>query len=278
MFPELFRMPFLDYPVATYGVLLATAMVTAMWVGVRLAAKDGLDRESAYNVALATIGASMIGSKLLLVITEPELLEPSRLLSKEFWSSGGVYFGGFVAAFLGSMFFAWSFSLPWWRLADAFAPAIALGQAIGRLGCFAAGCCWGTECALPWAVEFPRAAHAVTGVPWGVPLHPVQLYESLLALCIFAALMWLRRRRAFTGEVVLAYLVLYSAARFALELWRDDPRGDVLGITTATGLSTSQLISVGCGATGLALLAFYRARARRERAGGGAEPSATAAV
>ena len=276
MFPELFRMPFFDYPVATYGVLLATAMVTAMWVGVRNAAKDGLDRDRAYNVAIATIGASMIGSKLLLVITEPDLLEPSRLLSKEFWGSGGVYFGGFVAALLGSMFFAWSFSLPWWRLADAFAPAIALGQAIGRLGCFAAGCCWGTACSMPWAVEFPRAAREVTGVPSGVPLHPVQLYESLLALGIFAALTWLRRRRSFTGEVVLAYLALYSAARFALEFWRDDPRGDVLGVTTATGLSTSQLISVACGATGLALLAFYRSRARRERPD--AEPSATAAV
>lgn len=261
MFPELFRIPYLDYPVASYGLLLATAMIVALVVAVRLAAKDGLDPNRAYDIALYTIGASLVGSKLLLLVTEPWLLEPSRLFSKDFWSSGGVYFGGFLAAFFGSILFARLFKQDWWRVADAFAPAIAIGQAIGRLGCFAAGCCWGVACDLPWGVQFTEQGHENTGVPIGIHLHPVQLYESAASLAIFAFLLWLRKRKAFTGQVVLAYLVLYSAARFIIEFWRDDPRGDVLGLTTLTGLSTSQLIALALGLSGIALMAWFWRRA-----------------
>jgi phosphatidylglycerol:prolipoprotein diacylglycerol transferase len=271
MLPELVRVPFFDFPIATYGLLLAVAMITALWVAVRLAGRDGLNPNKAYDLGLYTIGASLVGSKLLLLITEPGLLAPSRLFSKEFWSSGGVYFGGFLAAFGASILLARLYKMDWWRVADAFAPGIAIGQAIGRLGCFAAGCCWGTECSLPWAVEFPPEGQANTGVPAGIPLHPVQLYEAGLTLGIFLFLLWLRGRRAFTGQVVLAYLVLYSAARFTLEFWRDDPRGDVLGLTTLTGLSTSQLISVACGAGALLLMVLFWVRAKRT-------PTATSGV
>jgi phosphatidylglycerol:prolipoprotein diacylglycerol transferase len=281
MYPELVRVPFFDFPIATYGLLLAASMITALWVAVKLAGKDGLDPNRAYDLALYTIGASLVGSKLLLVITEPGLLAPSRLFSKEFWSSGGVYFGGFLAAFGASILLARLYRMDWWRVADAFAPGIAIGQAIGRIGCFAAGCCWGTECSLPWGVQFPPEGNANTGVPLGVHLHPVQLYEAGLALGIFLFLLWLRGRRAFTGQVVLAYLVLYSAVRFALEFWRDDPRGDVLGLTTMTGLSTSQLISVACGLGGLALMVYFWVRAGRKPAAtsdtADSEPRAAAA-
>jgi phosphatidylglycerol:prolipoprotein diacylglycerol transferase len=269
MFPELVRIDAWDYSIPTYGVLLAIAMAAAVWTGVRFAAADGLDRSKAYNLAIYTIAASLVGSKLLLVITEPWLLSSANLGSRELWRSGGVYFGGFLAAFGASILFARLLGLEWWRLADAFAPAIALGQAIGRLGCFAAGCCWGVACDLPWAVEFGAHAHETTGVPAGVGLHPVQLYESALSIAIFAALVWLRRHRSFRGQIVLAYLALYSAARFTLEHWRDDPRGDVLGLTTLTGLSTSQLISAACGLAALALLVLFH---RRSREGGEGEP------
>lgn len=261
MFPELFRIPWLDMPVATYGVLLAAGFLSAIWMGVRLAERDGLDRKRAYDVALATIGASMVGSKLLLLATEPQFLAADRLFSREFWSSGGVYFGGFLGAVLGSVLFARAYDLPWFRLADAFAPAIALGQAIGRLGCLAAGCCWGASCALPWGVTYSDAAQAVTGVPANVPLHPVQLYEALLSVGILVALLALRKQRAATGFILPAYLMLYGAARFALEFFRDDPRGDVLGLTTMTGLSTSQLIALGCGLAGVAMWSWRRTHA-----------------
>jgi phosphatidylglycerol:prolipoprotein diacylglycerol transferase len=109
-------------------------------------------------------------------------------------------------------------------------------------------------------VTYSDAAHAVTGVPAGVPLHPVQLYESVLSLGIFVALLVLRKRRAATGSILPAYLMLYGAARFALEFVRDDPRGDVLGLTTMTGLSTSQMIALGCGIAGAAMWSWRRSR------------------
>ena len=265
-------MPWLDQPVAAYGVLLALGILSAMWVGVRLAGRDGLDRRRAYDLALATVGASLIGSKLLMLATEPALLAPDRLFSRDFLSSGGVYFGGFLGAVAGSILCARVYDLPWWRIADAFAPAISLGQAIGRLGCFAAGCCWGTRCDAPWGVVFPAAAHAVTGVPDGIPIHPVQLYETALSLAIFVALLAIWKRKTVAGQVLCAYLMLYGAARFTLEFWRDDPRGDVLGLTTATGLSTSQMIGLACVVAGAALLAW-----RRSRAVDGVEPTAATA-
>lgn len=275
MFPELFRVPWFDYPIPTYGVLLALSFVVALLVAMRLAEQDGLDRHRIYDLALYTIGASLVGSKLLMVITDPWLLKPEHFFSREFWGSGGVYFGGFLGAFTASILLARFYGMAWWKVADAFAPAIAIGQAIGRLGCFAAGCCWGTECSLPWGVQFTDAAHTYTGVPVGVHLHPVQLYESALTLGIFLFLLWLRKHRAFTGQVVLAYLVLYSAVRFTLEFWRDDPRGDVWGLTSATGLSTSQLIALACGLGGSVLLAIFwrRAASRTDAAANDDEPS-----
>ena len=167
------------------------------------------------------------------------------------------------------------YRLSFWKVSDAFAPGVALGQAVGRQGCFAAGCCWGRPTDAPWGVEFGEAGHAVTGVPAGIHLHPTQLYESAAALVIFLALYGLHRRKRFDGQVVAAYAVLYGLTRFAVEFFRDDPRGDILGLTTLTGLSTSQLISLLVVAGGLVFL-LLRRRAGRE--GAPAKASDTAAA
>jgi phosphatidylglycerol:prolipoprotein diacylglycerol transferase len=137
---------------------------------------------------------------------------------------------------------------------DAFAPGVALGQAVGRQGCFAAGCCWGRPTDAPWGVEFGEAAHRVTGVPVGVHLHPTQLYESFGALLIFLFLLWLHQRKRFSGQVILFYAALYAVMRFTIEIFRDDPRGDILGLTSLTGLSTSQMLSIIVGIAAIILL------------------------
>ncbi len=136
------------------------------------------------------------------------------------------------------------YKLPWWKTADACAPGIALGNFFGRQGCFAAGCCWGKPTTLPWGVQFSEAGHRITGVPIDVHLHPVQLYESFSMLIVFFFLLWLYKRKRFSGQIILTYALLYSVVRFAVEFVRDDPRGDLLGLTTLTGLSTSQMISL----------------------------------
>ena len=217
--------------------------------------------------------SSLIGSKILMFFTEPEYRDhPLQLLSLDFLRSGGVFYGGLIGAILSGYFLMRRYKLPWWKTADAFAPGIALGNAIGRQGCFAAGCCWGKPTTLPWGVQFTEAGSKVTGVPVvdasGAPLHlhPTQLYESFGALLIFFFLLWLYRRKRFSGQVILFYAVLYAVMRFTIEIFRDDPRGDILGLTTLTGLSTSQMLSiiVGIGSLVLIIIRWRRASESKE--------------
>ena len=253
MLPELFRIG--SFPVNTYGVLLALAFLLALFAAARLGERDGLKRERVFDLGLWMLMAALVGSKLLLLVVEPEYRqEPLRLLSLDFLRSGGVFYGGFLGGLAAAVLLMRRYRMPFWKTADAFAPALVLGQSIGRLGCFAAGCCWGKECQLPWGVEFTQRGHEITGVPTGVHLHPTQLYESGAALLIFLFLVWLHRRKRFDGQVLLFYAVLYGAARFIIEFFRADPRGDILGLTSLTGLSTSQLISLLVGLVGLVLL------------------------
>src|SRR6185503_19842398 len=96
--------------------------------------------------------------------------------------------------------------------------------------------------------------HEITGVPTNAHLHPTQLYESFAMLIVFGLLFWLHKRKRFDGQVILVYVLLYSIIRFAIEFVRDDPRGDILGLTTLTGLSTSQIISLVVSIVALILL------------------------
>jgi phosphatidylglycerol---prolipoprotein diacylglyceryl transferase len=264
MFPELFKIPYLNFTFNTYGFLLALAFIIGLYVMARLAASDGLDKQKVYDLGLWVLAASLIGSKALMVITEWDVYyrdNPRQIFTLDFFRSGGVFYGGFIAAVIASMIVVRIYKLPWWRTADAFAPGIAIGQAIGRLGCFSAGCCWGKPTTAWCGVHFTEKGHEVTGVPtvvshlsdpiqqnvWAerlggllapLHLHPTQLYEAGATLLIFIALLWLYRRRRFYGQIILAYALLYAVARFVIEFWRDDPRGEI------AGLSTSQFIAI----------------------------------
>ena len=274
MFPELFRIG--NFPVNTYGVLLALAFLVALLVASRLGARDGLPRERVYDLGLWMLLAALVGSKILLLWVEPEYREnPLNLISLDFLRSGGVFYGGFIGAVVTGYILVRRYGLPWWKTADAFAPGITLGQAIGRQGCFAAGCCWGKPTNLPWGVQFTERAHEITGVPVGIHLHPTQLYESFTAFAIFLFLIWLHRRKIFSGQVILCYAVLYAFTRFTIEFFRDDPRGDIGGVTTLTGLSTSQIIGLLVGAGSLIIL-IVRWRRAAAIGSGGATVSNTA--
>ena len=277
MFPELFRIG--NFPINTYGVLLALAFLVALLVAARLAVRDGLPRERIYDLGLWMLLAALIGSKVLMLWTEPGYRQnPSELLSLDFLRSGGVFYGGLIGAVLTGYLLVRRYGLAWWKTADAFAPGIALGQSIGRMGCFSAGCCWGKPTTLPWGVHFTKAGNEITGVPIHddnfnpLYLHPTQLYEAIATLIIFFFLLWLHRRKRFSGQVILFYSVLYGTARFLIEFVRDDPRGDIAGLTTLTGLSTSQIISLVFMLGGLVILILRWRRAGGER---GAEAAAT---
>lgn len=253
MYPELFRIG--SFPINTYGVFLALAFLCAILITVKLGERDGLPRDRIYDLCLWMLLASLIGSKLLMLFTEPEYRDnPLQLVSLDFLRSGGVFYGGLIGAVLAGYFLMRRYKLPWWKTADACAPGIAIGNFFGRQGCFAAGCCWGKPTTLPWGVKFTELGHEITGVPTGVYLHPTQLYESFAMLIVFFFLLWLHRHRRFSGQVILFYALLYAAVRFVIEFFRDDPRGDIFGLTTLTGLSTSQLIGVVVGVGALVLL------------------------
>ena len=290
MHPELFRIG--NFPVNTYGLLMALAFVAALLVASKLAARDGLPRERVYDLGLWMLLAGLIGSKLMLLVTESEYRQnPGLMLSSDFLRSAGVWYGGFLAAVGVGVVLMRRYGLSWWKVADVFAPGIALGQALGRQGCFAAGCCWGRPTGSWFGVHFTDAGHANTGVPtivshlendaqreaWAqklgglsaqLHLHPTQLYESFFALGLFFFLLWLHRRKTFSGQVILAYGVLYGAFRFVNEFFRDNMKGNVLGLSTLTGLDTSQLISVLIFTTALAFLIV------RGRQGAGVEANA----
>ncbi len=141
-------------------------------------------------------------------------------------------------------------NMPVLRTCDVFAPGLALGHAFGRVGCFAAGCCWGKPTHVPWAVTFHNPlANEIVGTPLGVPLHPTQLYEMVveLANCLF--LVWLLRRKKFEGEIIGTYMIIYGVARYFIEFFRGDPgRGNnFLGFMAGRRSSPlAWLSSAGC--------------------------------
>ena len=244
MYPELFRIG--TFPITTYGIFLAVGMLVALYATSRLAARDGLPRERIYDLGLWVLVGGLVGSKLLMILVEPGV----EVFTLDFLRSGGVFYGGLIGGFLAVVILIRIYKLPFWKVADAFAPGVALGQAFGRQGCFAAGCCWGKHTDLPWGVHFSDLGHEYTGVPVYGPdgadlfLHPTQLYESFIMLAVFALLVYLHKRKKFDGQILIAYGIIYSIVRFSIEFIRDDPRGDLFGFTTLTGLSTSQGISL----------------------------------
>ena len=156
--------------------------------------------------------------------------------------SGGVFYGGFICATVVGIWYLRKHRLPAWQIADMAAPSIALGEAIGRWGCFAAGCCYGKPSAGPFHATFTDSfAHDAVGTPMEVSLHPTQIYLSLNAFVIFLVLQWAYRRRTFDGEVFWLYVLLYSITRGIVEVWRGDL---VRGFVIPGILSTSQFIGV----------------------------------
>ena len=250
MHPKLLTLPAFDLlgrnigplTLHTYGVLLAIAFITGLWVASRQARAAGLDAARVTDMAVYVLIAGLVGAKVLLVVVEWGYYahNPRELLS--ILQSGGVFYGGLIGAFPVAWWYARKHALPPWRTADVLAPAVAIGQAIGRLGCFAAGCCYGRPAEVPWAVTFRDSyASRTVGTPLDTPLHPTEIYEAIACLAIFFLLAQVARRKRFDGQVTLAYVLLYGIARFVIEFYRGDAvRGSVFG----GWLSTSQFIAI----------------------------------
>jgi phosphatidylglycerol:prolipoprotein diacylglycerol transferase len=227
----------------TYGLMLAAAFIAGIWVTSRNARKEGIHPDSIWNMGLVVIFSALVGAKLLLLISDYQYYSHHfrEIFSLSTLRSGGVFYGGLLLAMVSAIWYLRKKQLPAWIIADLAAPGIALGQALGRIGCLSAGCCYGKPTHLPWGITFTsQYAYDNVGVPLNIPLHPTQIYESVGAFCLFLFLMWRLSRKHFIGQILLEYLMLYSLLRFVIEFYRYDDRGFVLhGL-----LSTSQFIAI----------------------------------
>jgi phosphatidylglycerol:prolipoprotein diacylglycerol transferase len=211
---------------------------------VRNARREGIDPEKAWNLGIVVVLCGIIGAKILYILVDLTYYRahPQEIFSLGTLQAGGVFSGGLIAALVAAIWYVRANRMPALATCDAFAPGLALGHAIGRIGCFAAGCCWGKPTQSVWGVTFHNPlANAWVGTPLGVKLEPTQLFESAVELANFFLLTWLLKRKRFDGQVIGAYLFLYGFARYFLEFLRDDPgRGEVFG----GAMTGTQLISI----------------------------------
>jgi phosphatidylglycerol:prolipoprotein diacylglycerol transferase len=249
MYPEIFHLSFLH----TYGVLVATAFLVAVWMSARLARRDGLDPEAVTNLGIYCALAAMAGAKVMMLIVDPD--SRRDFFSMATLQAGGIFYGGLLAALGVGWWYMRRTKLPLLRTADVFAPAIALGHGIGRLGCFSAGCCWGIDCDRSWAVTFRNpVAHDLTGVPLNQPLHPTQLYEAIAEFLIFGILYRQFGKEHGRGTIISLYLMLYGTARFIVEFYRFHEQGNLGG----GPFDTSQWISLALFAVGASRFLMFR--------------------
>jgi phosphatidylglycerol---prolipoprotein diacylglyceryl transferase len=238
MHPILFEIA--GFPVYTYGLLLAAAYLLGLQFALVRARARGLDPNRVMDLGIWIIISALVGAKLLLLIVDHDKFSMNAAGLMDLVRSAGVFYGGLIAAVAVALWYLWRHKMPMWTVTDVFAPGIALGHVIGRLGCFFAGCCFGRETTVPWAITFhSEFASQNVGTPLGVPLHPTQLYEAGAELLILGLLLALERRgRPFPGRTFWAYMLLYAISRFIIEIYRGDPRGMV------GSLSTSQFVSI----------------------------------
>src|SRR5437773_10420897 len=210
MLPYLFTI--FGFRLPTYGLLVALAFLTALALTARLARQSGLDSETVLNLGIYCAMAGIGGAKLFMILVDfnDYARDPRLLFSLATLQAAGIFYGGLLAALLMAYFYMRRKQLPILATADVLAPGIALGHSIGRLGCFAAGCCWGSPSKLPWAITFTKPeAHDLVGVPLGLPLHPTQLYEAIAEAIIFLTLYRLISKPHRPGAIIGLYLVLY---------------------------------------------------------------------
>src|SRR5262245_51456112 len=264
MYPRLLELPNLPIvgsaTIYTYGVLLAAAYLVGLKLAMVRAKTRGLDQTRVLDLGIYIIISALVGAKLLLLVTDFSTYtsNPRELLSLA--RAGGVFYGGLIVAVAVALWYIRRIGLPLWTTCDVFAPGIALGHVVGRLGCLFAGCCFGKPTNVPWAITFtdPFAATNV-GTPLNVPLHPTQLYEAGAEALILLVLIAVERRgRPYPGRTFWQYILLYAISRFVIEIYRGDPRG-AIGI-----FSTSQFISLLLAPLAVGMLIYLSRRGTPE--------------
>lgn len=255
MFPELVTLG--PFTLHTYGLFVALGFLAGLLVATRIAGSQGIPSQTILDMAFVMILSGIVVSRLFYVFIDLPHFFRHPLDVFRIWEGGLVFSGGILGAAGAMVWYVRKRGLGLWEICDIFAPAAAIGQAIGRVGCLMAGCCYGLPTKAWWGITF---SHPKCLAPTGIALHPTQVYEVLAGLGIFLVLLALSARRRYTGQVLLWYLILHSTLRLWVERYRGDDRGLVFG----GPMTLTQLVALAILACAVAMV-LYRSRAEAKK-------------
>ena len=223
MHPDLFNIGPLT--LHTYGLFVALGFIAGILVTIRLGKSIGITSNNVMDMGFVIILSGLIGSRLVYILINLQDFIAHPLNIIKIWEGGLVFSGGLVAVIIVMLLYVRHHGYNILTVGDLWAPAAAIGQAIGRIGCFFAGCCYGRLTDVPWGIVFtdPKCI-----APRDIPLHPTQLYSSFSSFIIFIILLLIHSKKKFDGQVFIWFLILHSTARLILERFRGDPRGIIL--------------------------------------------------
>lgn len=265
MFPVLAEIGRL--PLRSYGLAMAIAFLAAIWLARRRARKSGLNPDLIIDLAFFVIVASIAGARATYVAVHWDYFRLYPGAIPRVWDGGLAQYGGIAAGVAVGLLFLKGRKVPLWKTADVVTPSLALGVAIGRIGCFLNGCCFGRPCELPWGVVFPpesAAGHQFRGIA----LHPTQLYESLAALGVLGVLLLAERRKPFDGFLLWLFIILLSAYRFAVDHLRYYEPMSVVSAEGGLTLTSNQIIGLAFVVVSAACMVCLRRRSSRDRTPG----------
>lgn len=225
--------------VHTYGFMIAVGFLVAVAAIRRLADREGLDSDRVLDLTFWSLIVGFVGARLLFVITRWPTFAADPASIVRVWEGGLVFFGGPIAVLPFVIWYVRRHGMKLWKVMDTMIPGLTIAHAFGRLGCIAAGCCYGRPTGSDWGFRFH--SDLVEAQFRGVPLHPTQLYEASALTVLFFGLLWVSRRKRFDGQVVLTYFMVYPIIRSIIEVYRGDL---IRGFVIEGWLSTSQFISL----------------------------------
>jgi phosphatidylglycerol---prolipoprotein diacylglyceryl transferase len=248
MHPILFQIG--SFTIYSYGVLAAAGFLAGLWFAYRRAPAVGLDPNKIWNLTIYGILVALAISKIWLILSAWDYYSanPREIFSIATFQSAGTFYGGLLGALIWTALYTHFQKMSMLAVLDLMAAPVALGHAIGRLGCFAAGCCYGKPTSVGWGVTFTNPiAEKISGTPLNVAVHPTELYESAAEFLNVVLLVWLGAKRRLTGQIVGAYFILYGIERGTIEFFRGDPGRTLM---FHDRVSLMQLVSIALILTG----------------------------
>ncbi len=258
MHPVLFEIPLgSGLKIHSYGLMMALGFLAALgWIRFQ-AKRDGLSVARLTDLTFWMIVSAIVGSRIAFILLEWPHYWAHPLDVFKIWEGGLVFLGGLLACIPVAYFYLKHYRLNFWQVSDVFIPGVALGHALGRLGCLFAGCCHGRLCdPHAWyAITFPGNAGSLA--PPGVALYPTQIMEALTEFGIFLFLAIKSQKKGFDGQILLLYLIFYSAFRIINEWFR----GDIIdGVVVGRGINPSSWVSLSLIVFGVIVLLYRKGR------------------